>query len=960
MLRSALLVLIAVAAGAVETITINASLDRHAINPLIYGVAFASTVQLTALNAPSNRWGGNTTSRYNWKQNADNKGSDWYFESLDSGEGSGQSAAANVFIDATRAAGAQPMLTVPTIGWAAKLGNARGRLSSFSIAKYGPQTGSDWQWMPDAGNGVLSTGNITGNDPNDANVPVDSTFQREWITYLKGKYGSASAGGLRYYLLDNEPGLWHETHRDIHPVGASMDELWTRLSTHAAAIKSADPGAMVVGPEEWGYLGLTFSGLDAQNGRWVGGPGSDRAAHGNLDCLPWLLQQFQQYQNANGVRLLDVCTTHCYPTGNEFSNDVSATTQALRNRSTRALWDPTYMDEAWVGTQIRMIPRLKQWVATYYPGTQVGITEYNWGAENHINGATAQADILGIFGREGLDMAARWTTPDASTPTFKAMQLYRNYDGANAGFGDTSLRATVANPDNLSSFAAVRASDGALTVMLINKSAAVTACAVNLSSFNAAAASQVWQLTAANSITRIADIAVAANQANLTVPAQSITLLVLAAAVNLAPTVTVSAPATATVGSAIALSAIAADSDGSIASIEFSIGSTLLATDSSSPYAASWTPSVAGSYAVTAKATDNLGATTVSASQTVVVSFASTGPGTGTGLTATYFSGMTLANSVVTKTDTTVDFDWGNGAPVGGVGADGFSVRWTGQVQAQFSETYTFTTLSDDGVRLWVNGQQLVSNWTDHGPTENSGTIALVAGQKYDLKLEYFENSGGAVAKLSWASPSTAKQIIPMTQLYPSTPGALPAGWSAQDIGSVSAAGSTTQDSGTWTVTGSGADIWGTADGCRFVSQRLTGDIQVTAQVSGLTNTNVWAKAGVMIRESLTAGSRHASTFATAANGLAYQRRLVTDGVSSHTAGPASATPYWVRIERLGNVVISSTSPNGTTWTEIRRETIAMSAAVYVGLAVTSHNNGVLCTATFTNVQVVGIAAAAN
>ena len=115
-----------------------------------------------------------------------------------------------------------------------------------------------------------------------------------------------------------------------------------------------------------------------------------------------------------------------------------------------------------------------------------------------------------------------------------------------------------------------------------------------------------------------------------------------------------------------------------------------------------------------------------------------------------------------------------------------------------------------------------------------------------------------------------------------------------------------------------------------------------------------------MIRESLTTGSRHVSTFATAANGLAYQRRLTTGGVSSHTAGPGIPTPYWVRIERLGNVVISSTSPNGTTWTEIRRETIAMSAAVYVGLAVTSHNNGVLCTATFTNVQVVGVAAAAN
>src|SRR5260370_7692209 len=97
------------------------------------------------------------------------------------------------------------------------------------------------------------------------------------------------------------------------------------------------------------------------------------------------------------------------------------------------------------------------------------MTEYNWGAESHINGATAQADILGIFGREGLDLAARWTTPDPSTPVYKAMKMYRNYDGAKSGFGDTSVLAAVANPDNLSAFAAIRSSDGALTVMAINK-----------------------------------------------------------------------------------------------------------------------------------------------------------------------------------------------------------------------------------------------------------------------------------------------------------------------------------------------------------------------------------------------------------------------------------------------------------------------------------------------------------
>ena len=334
--------------------------------------------------------------------------------------------------------------------------------------------------------------------------------------------------------------------------------------------------------------------------------------------------------------------------------------------------------------------------------------------------------------------------------------------------------------------------------------------------------------------------------------------------------------------------------------------------------------------------------------------------GTGNGLLGTYFPSTGFTGVSVTRTDATVNFDWGYGSPVSGIGVDAFSVRWAGQVQAQFFETYTFTTMSDDGVRLWVNGQQLINNWTDHGPSENSGTITLVAGQKYDVKMEYYENGGGAVAKLSWASPSTAKQIIPASQLYPSTPGALPAGWSAQDIGSVSVAGSTTQSNGTWTVSGSGADIWNNADGCRFASQRVTGDVQVTAQVMGLTNTDGWAKAGVMIRESLTAGSRHASTFATSANGIAFQRRAATDGVTSHTAGPGSPAPYWVRIERLGNVVISSTSPNGTTWTELRRETIAMSAAIYVGLAVTSHNNGALCTATFTNVQVVGVAAAAN
>ena len=429
---------------------------------------------------------------------------------------------------------------------------------------------------------------------------------------------------------------------------------------------------------------------------------------------------------------------------------------------------------------------------------------------------------------------------------------------------------------------------------------------------------------------------------------------------NHPPVVSLTIPASGVAGVPLEMSANASDVDGTIAKVDFFVGSVLIGTDTSEPYTATWNvPGLGVGYQVTAQATDNLGAMTVSPVK--IVNILNPPPkGNGTGLIGTYFTNTTFAGTPMTRTDATVNFAWGNGSPASSIPVDGFSVRWTGQVQAQFSETYTFTTLSDDGVRLWVNGQQLINNWTDHGPTENSGTITLVAGEKYDLTMEFYENGGGAVATLSWTSPSTAKQIIPTTQLFPSTPSALPAGWSAQDIGSVGLVGSTTQNNGTWTVNGSGADIWNNADGCQFASQRVTGDVQVTAQVNGLTNTDGWAKAGVMIRESLTPGSRHASTFATATSGLAYQRRLTTNGATSHTAGPSNPAPYWVRIARLGNVLISSTSPNGTTWTEIRRETIAMSAAVYVGLAVTSHNNGALCTATFSNVQVVGVAAAAN
>jgi PKD repeat protein len=601
------------------TVNVDASANRHAISPLIYGVAYGTSTTLADLNAPLNRYGGNNASRYNWQLNADNRDFDWYFESIaDTSSVAGERG--DTFISQSKVANAQAMLTLPMLDWVAKLGANRSKLASFSQAKYGAQTGNDAQWYPDAGNGVLkATGqNITGNDPNDANVPNNTTIQQGWVQHLVSQWGTASGAGLKYYILDNEHSIWQSTHRDVHPTGATMDEIRQRVIDYATMVKGVDPAATVVGPEEWGWSGYFYSGYDQQYGaahNWCCYP--DRAAHGNWDYLPWLLDQLHQNEVATGKRLLDVFSVHWYPQGGEFGNDTSTTMQQLRNKSTRSLWDPNYVDATWINDKVQLIPRIRNWVATYYPGLQTAITEYNWGAESHINGATTQADIYGIFGRESLDMAARWTTPDPSTPTYKAMKIWRNYDGNKSTFGETSVAASVPNPDNLSAFAATRAGDGAMTVMVISKVlSGSTPVTVNLANFAASGVAQAWQVTSANAITRVADVNFTGSSFAVSVPAQSITLYVVAGGTpNSPPTAVIDAnPTSGTVPFAVSFSGAGSnDTDGSIASYAWTFGD----GGTASGVSTSHTYTAAGSYTAKLTVTDNRGG---SGSATVPIS----------------------------------------------------------------------------------------------------------------------------------------------------------------------------------------------------------------------------------------------------------------------------------------------------------------------------------------------------
>ncbi len=629
----------AVAQNTAITINVDANANRRIISPNIYGVAHATTAQLNDLNSPLNRNGGNNTTRYNWQLNADNRANDWYFESIaDPSSVAGERG--DTFFANARAANAQAMLTIPMIDWVAKIGANRSKLASFSIAKYGAQTGNDWQWFSDAGNGIRTTGQyVTGNDPNDANVPSNSTYQQGWAQHLVNRWGTNANGGLRYYILDNEPSIWHSTHRDAHPTGATMDEIKNKLIDYASKIKSVDPSALVVGPEEWGWSGYILSGYDQQYGSlhgWSFMP--DRSNHGGSDYLPWLLDQLRQNNNVTGKRLLDIFTVHYYPQGGEFSDDVSSAMQLRRNRSTRSLWDPNYVEESWINDRVQLVPRLKSWIDTYYSGTLTGVTEYNWGAENHINGATAQADILGIFGREGLDVAARWTTPDASTPTYKAMKMYRNYDGNKSTFGDTSVAATGPNPDNVSVFAAERLADGALTIIAISKYlSGNTPASFNIANFPHNGSAQVWQLTTSNTINRLTDIGFTGNSLGTNLPAQSITLFVLAAASGNQPPVAAmgAAPTSGVAPLTVAFNgSTSSDADGTIISYvwNFGDGATSSGVNTNHIYSAT------GTYTARLTVTDNQGASNSATAAIQVNVTPPTLPGAPTSLVATAVS----------------------------------------------------------------------------------------------------------------------------------------------------------------------------------------------------------------------------------------------------------------------------------------------------------------------------------
>jgi glucose/arabinose dehydrogenase len=195
-----------------------------------------------------------------------------------------------------------------------------------------------------------------------------------------------------------------------------------------------------------------------------------------------------------------------------------------------------------------------------------------------------------------------------------------------------------------------------------------------------------------------------------------------------------------------------------VVGIQRTLGAPSPQTQGATTYAfQSWSDAGAQTHSISTPAADT----------TYTATFAATTVPAGLGLLGTYFNDLGFTGRQVTRLDPTVDFNWGTGPPVTDIGPNTFTVRWQGQVRAKVTGTHTFYTVSDDGVRLFVNGQAVIDNWTDHSATENSGTIALTAGQKYDIRMEMYENTGQAVARLLWSAPGVAKEVVPQSHLHP-------------------------------------------------------------------------------------------------------------------------------------------------------------------------------------------------
>ncbi|HET8538653.1 MAG TPA: glycoside hydrolase family 44 protein [Anaeromyxobacter sp.] len=505
------------------TFAVDCAAPGRPISPLVYGIgATDAPAWVWDLGATARRWGGNAASRYNWEHgNAWSTSHDWFFMNVPVSPRPGFGY--ETFLEEGRAHAVASALTVPMLGWVARDTTSY----AFPVSALGPQraTAPD---RPDAGDGLRPDGTPLPPQPSRTSVRSTPESVERWVRAIRARDREVGARRVAAYVLDNEPMLWHETHRDVRGDPLGYDELLERTVAYASAIRRADPGATIAGPAAWGWLELQYSAKDRRAGTWLR---PDRRRHGDLPLLAWYLRELARAERRTGTRLLDVVDVHFYPAneaiGTSERGGTDPATAALRIRATRSLWDPTYVDESWVAEPMRVIPLVREWIARYRPGLGISVGEWNFGAEGHMSGGLAVAEALGRFGTEGLHSAYYWTHPPLRSPAWWAFRAYRGFDGAGGRFLDRSV--PVQGGAALSSlFASVdEGRRRAVLVLLNHDPGSALAARVELAGCGGVSAARAFAYAGGERGFRPADVAAAAGAVEVAAAPYSITVLEL-------------------------------------------------------------------------------------------------------------------------------------------------------------------------------------------------------------------------------------------------------------------------------------------------------------------------------------------------------------------------------------------------------------------------------------------------
>lgn len=496
--------------------TIDSTSDVLAISPYVYGLNAPDWAD--GSGATITRFGGNRATAYNWENNASNAGSDYLYENDDylcTGGGACTMPGETLrrVVSAAQAHEAASILALPMAGYVAA--DTSGPRASSGADR----TGAHFAPVVFHKTGAYTLTPDTG----DHTVYADEEVNWVETTFPNSR---ATPSHAVFYELDNEPDLWSSTHSEIHPMPVTYAEMATQSVALATAIKDVAPDALVLGFVSYGWAGYTtLQGASDAGGR---------------DFVDFFLDTMSAAETSAGHRLLDVLDLHWYPeatgAGTRIIEDsADAAIIAARLQAPRSLWDDSYVETSWItsccsGGAIRLIPRLREQIAAHYPGTRLAFSEYNYGGATQISGGIAEADVLGIFGREGVFAATEWPMAGSEPFIVGGLRMYRNYDGSGGHFGDTSVHAATSDVVQSSVYASVDAGHPErMVVIAINKADTMQSAGIAITHTHRFTTAHTYTLTSAGATpVHGADVAITATNAFVyAMPPLSVTTLVL-------------------------------------------------------------------------------------------------------------------------------------------------------------------------------------------------------------------------------------------------------------------------------------------------------------------------------------------------------------------------------------------------------------------------------------------------